>query len=32
MTMMRLPIPPNPEPDELSYAGAREIVQNYING
>lgn len=32
MTMMRLPIPPNPEPDKLSYAGAREIVQNYING
>lgn len=32
MTMMRLPIPPNPEPEELSYEGARQIVQNYVDG
>lgn len=32
MTMMRLPIPPNPEPEELSYVGARQVVQDYIRG
>ncbi len=31
MTMMRLPVSPNPEPELLTYDGARQVVQNYVD-
>lgn len=30
ITFMRLPVPENPQPEQLSYEGARDIIRNYV--
>lgn len=32
LTMIDLPLPPNPKPEKISYQQARQIIQNFVTG